>query len=149
MLAYELVNLLNAQTLHTPTREPSPDLDKTAFLLLLTKQMANQDPLDPMSNGEFVSQLATFSSVEQAINLNTSFDKFMAFQQLTQASTLLGKYVICLIPTEQGMVPLAGIVEQVIMVNGTPYLKLSDGSEVKMESVVSVEPPEAAPGGES
>ncbi len=149
MLAYEIANLLNAQTMHTPTREPSPDLDKTSFLLLLTKQMANQDPLDPMSNGEFVSQLAAFSSVEQAINLNSSFEQFMAFQQMTQASTLLGKYVICLIPTEEGMLPVAGTVEQVMMINGTPYLKLSDGSEVELGTVVSVEPPEAAPGGES
>lgn len=147
MLAYDIANLLNAQTINSNTRDPSPDLDKTAFLELLTKQLSNQDPLDPTSNEEFVSQLALFSQVEQTINLNESFDKFLAFQQLTQAATLLGKHVICLVPMEDGVYPVQGDVEQVIMVDGTPYLKLSDGSEVELSTVVAVEPP--SDGGES
>lgn len=46
------------------------DLDKDAFLHLLTTQMANQDPLDPMDDREFIAQLAQFSSLEQMSNLN-------------------------------------------------------------------------------
>ncbi|HDS29625.1 MAG TPA: flagellar hook capping protein [Firmicutes bacterium] len=139
MLTHEIVSLLNAQTLQTPARTPTPELDKFAFLQLLTKQLSMQDPLDPMSNEEFVSQLALFSQVEQTINLNTSFNQFLAFQQLTQASTLLGKHVICLVQTDDAVYPVKGYVEQVIMVNGTPYLKLSDGSEVELTTVVAVE----------
>ena len=40
------------------------DLGRDAFLKLLTTQLTNQSPLDPMDNEAFVAQLAQFSSVE-------------------------------------------------------------------------------------
>ncbi len=49
------------------------DLDKDAFLRLLTTQLANQDPLNPMEDREFIAQLAQFSSLEQMQNLNKAF----------------------------------------------------------------------------
>ncbi|CAK7020100.1 hypothetical protein KQI38_19595 [Tissierella carlieri] len=49
------------------------DLDKDAFLRLLTTQLANQDPLNPMEDREFIAQLAQFSSLEQMQNLNKTF----------------------------------------------------------------------------
>ncbi len=140
MLANQVANLLNSQASQTPARDNVNELGKDAFLLLLVKQLANQDPLDPLKNEEFMGQLAQFSSLEQSINLNESFEQFLSFQQLTQASTLIGKLVICLVPTDDGMVPVSGVVEQVMSVNGETYLHLSDGSEVGLETVVSVEP---------
>lgn len=49
------------------------DLDKDAFLRLLTTQLANQDPLNPMEDREFIAQLAQFSGLEQMQNLNKNF----------------------------------------------------------------------------
>lgn len=46
------------------------DMDKNAFLRLLTTQLANQDPLNPIEDREFIAQLAQFSSLEQMQNLN-------------------------------------------------------------------------------
>lgn len=46
------------------------DLDKDAFLRLLTTQLSHQDPLNPMEDREFIAQLAQFSSLEQMQNLN-------------------------------------------------------------------------------
>lgn len=48
------------------------DLDKNAFLRLLTVQLSNQDPLNPMEDREFIAQLAQFSALEQMQNLNTT-----------------------------------------------------------------------------
>ncbi len=49
------------------------DLDKNAFLRLLTTQLANQDPLNPIEDREFIAQLAQFGSLEQMQNLNKTF----------------------------------------------------------------------------
>lgn len=54
------------------TNKPKNDLDKDAFLRLLTTQLANQDPLNPIEDREFIAQLAQFSSLEQMQNLNKS-----------------------------------------------------------------------------
>jgi len=50
----------------------SRDLGKEAFLKLLTVQLKNQDPLEPIKNEAFVAQLAQFSSLEQLQNINTT-----------------------------------------------------------------------------
>lgn len=50
------------------------DLDKDAFLRLLTTQLANQDPLSPMEDREFIAQLAQFSSLEQMTAMNKTLE---------------------------------------------------------------------------
>jgi flagellar basal-body rod modification protein FlgD len=64
--ASDLDALKNSPSL--PTRE----LGKEAFLKLLTVQLKNQDPLEPVKNEAFVAQLAQFSSLEQLQNINTT-----------------------------------------------------------------------------
>jgi len=142
MLANEVASILNSQVTQTPSRNPDTELGKEDFLLLLVKQLSNQDPLEPLKNEDFMGQLASFSSLEQSINLNDSFTQFLAFQQLTQASTLIGKQVIAFVNTEDGVVPVTGVVDQVMMLDGKAILHLSNGNEVSLESVVSVQPAE-------
>lgn len=62
-------------------------LDKDAFLQLLVTQMKYQDPLNPQDNTQMVSQMATFSQVEQMQNMSHTMSQ-------NQASSLLGKVVI-------------------------------------------------------
>ncbi|MFP4520160.1 MAG: flagellar hook assembly protein FlgD [Oceanicaulis sp.] len=50
------------------------------FLTLLTEQLQNQDPLNPMDSQEFVGQLVQFSSVEQLISSNQSLETLLALQ---------------------------------------------------------------------
>lgn len=72
------------------------ELGRDEFLKLLVTQLENQDPLSPQENGEFVAQLAQFSSLEEAQNLSSSFDgfanNFMSSQHL-QATSLVGRPV--------------------------------------------------------
>ena len=80
---------------------PSEQTQKSAlgrdeFLKLLVTQLENQDPLSPQENGEFIAQLAQFSSLEEAQNLNEGFNNFAgSFQssQHLQATSLVGRPV--------------------------------------------------------
>lgn len=82
----------------TATKTSSNDaLGKDAFLQLLVTQMKNQNPLEPQDNGEFVAQLAQFSSLESMQNLTTTVDGIAGLYQSSQAlqaSSLVGRSVI-------------------------------------------------------
>lgn len=58
-------------------------LGQDAFMKLLTTQLANQDPLKPQENGEFIAQLAQFSSLEKLTSIETSIKELAtAFKTL-------------------------------------------------------------------
>lgn len=70
--------------------------DFDMFLKLLTAQMQNQDPLDPMDTSEYTQQLVQYSQVEQAIEQTGTLKDILAgmgSQDLSQASALIGREV--------------------------------------------------------
>jgi flagellar basal-body rod modification protein FlgD len=71
----------------------SSALNYEAFLRLLIAQMRNQDPTDPMDASEQVSQLATFSQVEQSVKMNSNLQAIIQANSFSQASDLVGKYI--------------------------------------------------------
>ncbi|QDU40219.1 Basal-body rod modification protein FlgD [Maioricimonas rarisocia] len=71
----------------------SSDLGQQQFLELLVTQLKNQDPLEPVEQTEFISQLAQFSVVEGVETLNLQFDDMLRLQQLTEGAQLVGRTV--------------------------------------------------------
>ncbi len=61
-----------------------------AFLMLLTTQLKNQDPLSPLESTEFVTQLVQFSAVEQAIHQRQSLENLVNLQLAWQATNAVG-----------------------------------------------------------
>jgi flagellar basal-body rod modification protein FlgD len=59
------------------------------FLQLLTTQLQNQNPLDPLDTNQFTQQLVEFASVEQQINMNTNLQSLITMQQTSQATSAL------------------------------------------------------------
>ncbi|WP_312394933.1 flagellar hook assembly protein FlgD [Stutzerimonas kunmingensis] len=81
------------------------DLGKNEFLELLVAQMNNQNPLEPQENGEFIGQLAQFSTVEGVEKLNSSMETILSgyqSSQALQASSLVGRKVI--VPADKAVV---------------------------------------------
>jgi len=74
--------------------ERTSTLGQSDFLKLMTTQLMNQDPLQPMENGEFLAQMAQFSTVSGITEMNTSVQNLSESyrsQQLMQASGLINK----------------------------------------------------------
>lgn len=82
----------NAGASNTDANKASVDYD--SFLQLLIAQMKNQDPTDPMDASEQVSQLASFSQVEQTIQTNKHLKSMLQAEALTKAGDLVGKYIM-------------------------------------------------------
>lgn len=78
------------------SKQKGSNLDKDSFMLLLVTQFKYQDPLNPMEDKEFISQMAQFSSLEQLMNLNTSMKGLTDAtntQQMVNATSYIGKQV--------------------------------------------------------
>src|SRR5215213_11739157 len=67
------------------------------FLSLLTTQLKNQNPLEPLDSNQFTQQLVQFAQVEQQINMNTSLGTLVSLQQsgqTTAAMSFLGSTAV-------------------------------------------------------
>lgn len=114
------------------TKRANDSLDKEAFLQLLVAQMQYQDPLEPTSNTEYISQLATFSELEAMGNLNDSMS-------LYRASQLIGERVIVKTTSAStGETYLVqGIVDYVGYESGNAYVYI-DGNPYALSDVNTV-----------
>lgn len=118
---------------------PQSQLDMTEFLKLLTVQLSTQDPLNPMKDTEFFSQLAQLGTVQGMDSLKNSFD-------VTQAASLMGKTVTAVSPgTDNGTgisSTMTGVVKRLTIQNGQYLLDIqgTDGSysQVKMANVQEI-----------
>jgi flagellar basal-body rod modification protein FlgD len=104
-------------------------LGPSAFLTLLTTQLSNQDPLNPMDDTQSVSQLAQFSALQASDNLQSSFANFQSNFAVLQSSTLIGKTVSVNTTDASGnSSTLAGTVQAIQVVNGSPTFTLLNPS---------------------
>ena len=89
-------------------------LGKHDFLKLLVAQLRYQDPLEPLNNAEFMSQVAQFSMLEEIQNLNSSFEKSAFVQKLTQAASMVGMRAEVLDPVTRDRItsPITGLTIQ-------------------------------------
>ncbi len=80
-----------------PKAESQSDLGQADFLKLMITQFQNQDPFKPMENGEFLGQIAQFSTVSGIEELNSGFDSLSTSiqdEQALKAASLVGRTVV-------------------------------------------------------
>ncbi len=113
------------------------ELGQDDFLRLMTAQLTNQDPNKPMENGNFLAQMAQFSSVEGIGRLNDSFSEFansVTSGQALQAASLVGQSVM--IPSDKGVISITkSLSGEVVLNDRTDNLRInisnSNGELVK------------------
>ncbi len=107
--------------------KPSASMvDYQTFLKLLIAEMKNQDPTNPMKSHEYVAQLASFSQVEQSVQINKKLDEMIQAQTISQATGLIGKEVEAMDGT------IKGAVVEVKLYSDGVVVKLDSGDEVVM-----------------
>lgn len=100
-------------------KDKNSTYSKDTFLKLLVAEVQNQDPLEPTSNTEWISQYATFSELEAMQNMSSSYD-------LSRASSLVGKTVVLETTSESGKVTqVQGKVDYVTYEAGKAYLSVN------------------------
>src|ERR1700693_2587700 len=78
----------------------------TQFLQLLTTQLKNQNPLDPLDTNQFTQQLVQFAQVEQQLKSNDQLNTLVALEKSAQATTALA-YVGSTVAVDGSTAPLA------------------------------------------
>ena len=68
-------------------------VDYQSFLKLLVAQMKNQDPTNPMDSTQYMAQLASFSQVEQSVQMNQKLDQMLQSSTLAQADAIIGRTI--------------------------------------------------------
>lgn len=116
----QVVETTSQNSLKNTSKSSSNGMDKEAFLQLLVAQMQYQDPLEPTSNTEYISQYAQFSQVEQIQNM-------AATTELARASSLVGEQVYIKTTTSSGEPKsVKGKVDYVMYENGKAYLSINE-----------------------
>ncbi|CAN7700847.1 flagellar hook assembly protein FlgD [Phyllobacterium sp. LjRoot231] len=114
------------------TKATGPGVDYQAFLKLLVAEMKNQDPTEPMDATQQISQLAQFSSVEQAVQTNTKLDQLLASSSLSQADGIIGRTVT----SSDGTV--SGVVESVRIYSDGMIATLKGGAQLPITAGIVV-----------
>ncbi len=120
----------------TASRIPVKSLGQDDFLKLLVAQLTTQDPMAPKTDGDFIAQMATFSSLEQAKATQTEISQLRADQQIVQAQSLLGRTVTLQADEDSS---ITGLVSAVQIEAGTPKLVVN-GQAYPLDLVQTVTP---------
>jgi len=106
-------------------------VDYDTFLQLMMAQMQNQDPTEPMKASEQLSQLASFSQVEQTIQTNAKLETLLTNLSFGQVDDLIGRTVTDANGT-------TGVVEKVEVYSDGTVLGLDNGSAILLGPGVTI-----------
>jgi flagellar basal-body rod modification protein FlgD len=115
--------------------ENNSQLKMDDFLQLLTNQITNQDPLEPMKDTEFISQMANIASLEQMQQFTQGFSKFADSHGEMLAQAYLGN----LVQIKDGNNQVSGRVDAVEKLDDGSNQLIIDGKSYDANSVTRVE----------
>lgn len=128
----------NVGSASTTSAASKSTVDYESFLRLLVAQLKYQDPTQPMDSTQYMAQLASFSQVEQSVQMNSKLDSLLQFSQLSQASNLIGRVVT------SGDESVTGTVTEVRLTSDGIVAVLDNGSQLLIGEGVTISDPEPA-----
>ena len=140
------MSTISAASLLTPSSAQSASaakpngmaaLGSQDFLKLMLTELTNQDPLEPTDNEALLRQISSIRDIELSTSLSDSIRQLTGQQQIGSSSALIGQFVTGT-PGEDGGVT-SGLITGVRFTGGRPMLLLSNGAELPMDQVASIE----------
>lgn len=131
-------SLWMANAVHPERKTGNQILGKDDFLKILLAQLENQDPLNPMEDKDFIAQMASFSSLEQMMNIANLMQQWMQASSrdaLLRYSEWIGKTV----HWQEGDATMSAVVKSVTQKDGNIVLGLDNGSTIAADAVMTVE----------
>lgn len=107
-------------------------VDYNSFLKLLVTQAQNQDPTNPQDSTQYLSQLASFSAVEQQTQTNAKLDALLSSSHLAQADSVIGRTLT----SADGSV--SGVVASVTFTSSGLVATLANGANVPIVDGVTL-----------
>ena len=140
------INTINATGANNILGSRKATGDNNQFLDLLTQQLRNQTPFEPVDSSSFNEQLASYSSMEEQRNLNSSMTQLLDYQGvlarsqgLSQGSALLGKTVEYV--GADGTTAAESVTSVLVAETGDVRLRLKSGAEIDMRQVLGITAP--------
>lgn len=111
-------------------------LDFQSLLSIILTQLTYQDPLKPMDNYQFVSQLGQFAQLQQSQSLNDQITSMLSAQSVLQATGLLGHTV----DVASNQATVSGVVKAVNLSTSAPEITIqtTDGQTIANLAVADV-----------
>ena len=121
-------------TIGATTATAKNTLTTQDFLQLLSTELQNQDPLQPMDDTAYLAQMAQFTSLQQVSTLSTTMSQMSSNQQNLAASSYLGQMVTMNTGNNS---TVSGLVTGVDLSGTTPHLQVN-GTSYPLTSLLSV-----------
>ena len=126
-----MISAVSNQGAATTVISDNAMLDESDFIMLLITQLSNQDPLDPLDDREFISQMAQLNTLNETMALNEN----MRTLQMLQAASLVGRQVEAIGPNGEHA---EGTVTEVWFIDSQPWLTIDDEVVVALEQVIRI-----------
>jgi len=105
------------------------------FIKMMVTQLQNQDPLQPTSNSELLSQMSQIGQLQSATDLQSSLKTMVLQNQIGAAGNLIGKSVT---GVDDTTAPVSGVVKSVSVANNTVTLNLDNGKSLGLNNVTTI-----------
>ena len=120
----------------TPTTSSNKQLTQQDFLKLLSTQMQNQDPMQPMDDSQFMAQMAQFSTLQATTTMGTDMTALRTHSDLATASSLVGRNVTI---TNETVGVVSGTVTGVDASSGSAEVVIG-GKSYSLSDITNVTP---------
>lgn len=129
-----VTNALSSNNQQAKNNDALRDLDMSEFLELMITELQNQDPLNPLENAEILQQISQIREIGATGRLTETLDAVLLGQNLTSASSMIGKTVEALSDDAK---TVRGVVDKVTVTDGDPRLHIGDKA-IRLKNVKEI-----------